>query len=129
MKSQADRAVALATAQGLESLDFTIQSIKTVEIMLGDLYEAYISRTFWQWLRNTPPDRDQLREKAAMYGAYVGEVLILFINGQWEEENGVPVVKNAKGTIFPVEKVFKRLTNGPEDDLVFYIDRAVAHLK
>ena len=59
-------------------------------------------------------------------GAYVGQTLIARLGGRWETDDRDPqgevniAVTLSSGTVWPVQRVMKRLSNGPEDSLYAY---------
>ena len=59
-------------------------------------------------------------------GAYVGQTLIAQLGGRWETDDRDPqgevniAVTLSGGTVWPVQRVMKRLSNGPEDSLYAY---------
>jgi hypothetical protein len=111
------------------TLDYSEASIPDVERILGTVHDQYARRGFFGRLLGRGPTESDLKLGAMMFGGYTGEVLRKAINGKWELREGVPAVSNDKGTVFPIDKVYKRMANGPEDDVVFFFSRALAHLK
>jgi hypothetical protein len=65
-----------------------------------------------------------------MYGGYIGEVFRRVGGGEWsfDEEAGpgqnYVCLRNGDQRIWPPSKVYKRITNGSEDNVWFY-SRAV----
>lgn len=59
-------------------------------------------------------------------GAYVGQTLIARLGGRWETDDQDPegeiniAVCMNSGTVWPVQRVMKRFSNGPEDSLYDY---------
>ena len=59
-------------------------------------------------------------------GAYVGQTLIAQLGGRWETDDRDPqgevniAVTLSSGTVWPVQRVMKRFSNGPEDSLYAY---------
>ena len=59
-------------------------------------------------------------------GAYVGQTLIARLGGRWETDDQDPegeiniAVHLNCGTVWPVQRVMKRFSNGPEDSLYAY---------
>ena len=109
----AGEAVSMAGQQHGIVLDYSEKSIKDVEKILGDLHEQYIATK---------------REKGAMglamaFGAYIGEVIRRGTPGtRWERdhpvagENSYPLHWHG-GEIFPCIWCYKRIVNGPEDNV------------
>ena len=59
-------------------------------------------------------------------GAYMGQTLIARLGGRWETDDRDPegeiniAVCMNSGTVWPVQRVMKRFSNGPEDSLYDY---------
>ena len=59
-------------------------------------------------------------------GAYVGQTLIAQLGGRWETDDRDPqgevniAVTLSSGTVWPVQRVMKRFSNGSEDSLYAY---------
>jgi hypothetical protein len=124
MAAYAQDAVDHARRNFRVELDFSVESVQTVESLLRQMYDA-IPRGARRLFRRGPSD-DTLASLAKMYGGYVGEVMRRRRGGEWvfdmEVMPGRPVICLRKGDdrLFPPAKVHKRLTNGPEDDVWFY---------
>jgi hypothetical protein len=106
------------------NLDYSRESIKEVDNILALLHRLYSDDGTPEW---RPSDAD-LKMAAMMFGGYIGEVLRREVGGTWQIVEGSPAISTAKGSAFPVDKVFKRMTNGPEDDVAFFFSQALAHL-
>ncbi len=87
-------------------LDFSEQSLKDLE----DLLAAFTADGL---IENTPDNEFVLRTLSLIFGAYLGEVVLRTFGGAWEsgvDGNGDQAALIACGlTMYPVEKVFKRL--------------------
>jgi hypothetical protein len=104
-------------------LDYSEQSIQTLEEM--------IDRQFADW---RPWRRGKVAKKnapiASLVGAYLGEVMIRHIGGQWGwmPDFDVAAVQLPSGTwTSPPAKAQKRFVNGKDDDLVFYYEALKSH--
>jgi len=57
-------------------------------------------------------------------GAYIGNTLIRNVGGDWnvgeDDEIGIEVSLDNGNTCWPVQRVMKRLKNGPEDNVYHY---------
>ena len=59
-------------------------------------------------------------------GSYVGQTLIAQLGGRWETDDEDPkgeiniAFHMESGTVWPVQRVMKRLINGPEDSIYAY---------
>lgn len=76
---------------------------------------------------------DQIGETLFGFGCYVGEVFVRHAGGRWRATEDTSMRDVAGGPfvielphggrvrfVNPVDKVFKRLENGPEDDLPYF---------
>jgi hypothetical protein len=95
-------------------LDFSEASINDVEKVLAYLYENIKP--------GQEPTEEDLQGAALVWGAYIGEVLRRNYGGEWIVENGIFALHIANARIYPSSKVYKRLTNGPEDNIAFYYE-------
>jgi hypothetical protein len=112
MPQMANEAVQYATGHG-KTLDFTPDSVKVVESLLGELHESRAKREL--------SDRD-LNIRALQFGAYIGEVIRRKYNGSWGSDHPVagpksfPIRFNEHDS-FPVGWCGKRMLNGDEDNI------------
>ncbi|MBP2655177.1 MAG: hypothetical protein H6Q73_2746 [Firmicutes bacterium] len=94
-------------------LDFSEESIKDVEACLDIL-----SKTREKY---KPSDEETLI-MAKTYAGYIGQVIKLRWGGDWKDEkdysfdNG-PALKVKETHLFLVSKVYRRIVNGPEDNV------------
>jgi len=122
MNAYALDAVDHAKSQGVV-LDFSPESVRAVEALLGTMYEArprgVLSRLF-----SRGPSQEVLHTFSKMYGGYVGEVLRRSSGGEWYIDQslvpGTVGLRNGDRSIWPPSKVAKRLLNGPEDNIWHY---------
>jgi hypothetical protein len=107
------------------ALDYSPDSIQQVEGILEKLYAA-MPRGFFARLFGRGPSAQDVSTMCKMYGGYVGEVVRQAGGGEWvfdtEIVPGESTICLRKGDnrIFPPAKVYKRLTNGSEDNVWFY---------
>lgn len=110
-----------ATKWGL-LLDFSPESLKGVEDVLGVLHDSLREP---ERPGDPRPPADALRRMAILWGCYVGEVMRRHIGGRWSNtpvgDQG-PVLRLEIGTtqVFPLRKVEKRMLDGPGDAIPFY---------
>ncbi len=129
MSRAAHDAVTQAQSTCNVTLDYSRASIPKLETVLAKIHDQYASRSLLDRLLRRPPTRADVRGAALLFGGYLGEVLRRSLSGTWEISEGVPAVSNAKGTVYPVDKAFKRMVNGPEDSVDFFFTRALEHLR
>ncbi len=94
-------------------LDYSVQSIEQVEAVLSKIHEQYSK------------DKSSIAVNglAMAYGAYIGEVIKRTEpDAKWERDHPVAGEKSYPihwrgGESFPCGWCFKRITNGPEDNV------------
>jgi hypothetical protein len=108
MAGYARAAVDLARSQFKQQLDFTAESIDSLDDILVRVGET--------------PESD-LDFETRLWGSYLGEVLRRRYAGTWEMTQypggptAVPAVEVRGSRLFPLLKVYRRLTIGSEEDL------------
>lgn len=108
MESYALAAVDLAQKQFKQQLDFTADSIDALDEVLVRICDN--------------PD-SELEFEVKLWGSYLGEVLRRRYAGNWEMTPypggvaSVPAVEVRGSRLFPMIKVYRRLTIGEEEDL------------
>ncbi len=113
----ASGAVAHAKQLGIETLDYTEESVRDVEIIMEYIHK-YIDT-----LKQQP---EQLWSFAEHYGVYIGETMLR--NGltklgfSWHFDGEMHVLKSSDtNVISPITKVYKRICNGSVDNVyTFY---------
>jgi hypothetical protein len=120
MKAYACDAVEAAARRGV-ILDYSEESLNLVDELLGrDSFIGHTPRT-----PECKEDEETLWVLSKALGAYVGEVVLRTLGGEWVGEStpdgGIRptiVVQGVRG--FPLEKVWKRLTESEHDALGGY---------
>jgi len=108
MEGYAQAAVDVARTEFELGLDFTSDSVDVLDDILVVVSES--------------PERD-LDFEVRLWGSYLGEVLRRRYAGGWEMTQypggtvAVPAVDVRGSRLFPLMKVYKRLTAGEEEDL------------
>jgi len=112
MEGYARAAAEVAWREFHQKLDFTSESIDSLDEILVLVGES--------------PELD-LDFEVRLWGSYLGEVLRRRYAGSWEMMQypggavAVPAVEVRASTLFPLLKVYRRLTVGDEEDLgAFY---------
>src|SRR5262252_9511388 len=120
MKAYANDAVRAAARRNV-MLDYSEESLDAVDQLLGR--ESFVGRT--PRAPESREDEETLWLLSKVFGAYVGEVALRVFGGRWLDEptpNGgirpAIEVNGLKG--FPIEKVWKRLTQSEYDNLGGY---------
>lgn len=129
METYAQAAAEVARAQFQRTLDFTPDSVENLDEILVLVGEA--------------PEAD-LEFEVRLWGSYLGEVLRRRYAGVWEmttypgapqekdpqagEQAAVPTVEVRGSRLFPLMKVYRRLTMGDEDDLRSFVAMVVERL-
>ncbi len=133
MASAANSAVEHARKYWSTQLDFSPRSIEDVELILARLYESIPRRTYQKLFRKKPSP-EQMATLSVAYGAYLGEVIRREFGGSWNKEdvNGEPTIAlvfDRRHMIVPPAKVWKRLTNGEEDNIQSFYNVICKKLK
>jgi hypothetical protein len=108
MEGYAQAAVELARKEFKQDLDFSADSVDALDDILVVVGES--------------PERD-LDFEVRLWGSYLGEVLRRRYAGGWEMTQypggtvAVPAVDVRGSRLFPLMKVYRRLTVGEEEDL------------
>jgi hypothetical protein len=108
MEGYAQAAVEVARSEFRQTLDFSADSINALDEILVLLSESV---------------EIDLDFESRMWGSYLGEVLRRRYAGSWEMtqypggEHAVPAVDVRGSRLFPLMKVYRRLTMGEEEDL------------
>ena len=108
MEGYAQSAVELARTEFRQELDFSAESIEALDEILVVVSES--------------PERD-LDFEVRLWGSYLGEILRRRYAGGWEMTQypggtvAVPAVDVRGSRLFPLMKVYRRLTVGEEEDL------------
>lgn len=103
-------------------LDRSEASVEKLEEMLSTIYK-----------NKGQLSDDDIATIATLFGAYIGEIMRDRFGGEWYwEKNLTPdpvlTLRLKRITIFPANKVHKRLTQGKEDDVWFYFQAQSAML-
>ena len=112
MEGYAQAAVETAKSEYRQTLDYSAESVNTLDEIIVLLSESV--------------DID-LDFESRLWGSYLGEVIRTRYAGMWEMTQypggqvAVPAVEVRGSRLFPLMKVYRRLTNGEEEDLrTFY---------
>lgn len=114
MAAAAADAVRLTDTYFTEELDFTEESVSTIERLIDDIHYSMPNG-------KTQANIDLL---CRVWGAYIGEVFRKHVGGEWiewEDEYGKAIAfQSGEVKVFPMDKVRKRIVGGPEHNLRGY---------
>lgn len=119
MQGYAQAAAQVASHQFRRKLDFSSESIEGLDEILVLVGES--------------PELD-IDFEVRLWGSYLGEVLRRRYAGGWEMtkypggEMAVPAVEVRGSRLFPLMKVYRRLTEGEEDDLATFFTMVTERL-
>lgn len=112
MEGYAQAAVETAKSDYRQTLDYSAESINTLDEIIVLISESV--------------DID-LDFESRLWGSYLGEVIRIRYAGSWDMTQypggqlAVPAVEVRGSRLFPLMKIYRRLTNGEEEDLrTFY---------
>ncbi|GAV15057.1 hypothetical protein PBN151_5036 [Paenibacillus sp. NAIST15-1] len=111
-------AIQIAEKTG-HTLDFSSESIHRVEDILDNYANDYASHDDMV----KPLDRE-VWSIAAIWGIYVGEIMRIELGEacRWEEVDGGYLLIAHGAQANPIGKAYKRIVNGPEDNIVSFYD-------
>jgi hypothetical protein len=116
MQVVAKEAVKRAKAQYKVDLDFSPASIDRIEEMLARIHEDHLKK---------PLTEKELSLQSIRWGAYIGEMIKRVRTGKWQRDSEkasrgtMPVVFDSENETFPCSWAYKRIADGPEDNIVF----------
>lgn len=119
MEGYAQAAVEVAESDFRQKLDFSSDSINALDEILVLLSESL---------------EIDLDFESRLWGSYLGEMLRQRYAGSWEMtqypggEHAVPAVDVRGSRLFPLMKVYRRLTLGDEEDLRSFYTMVTARL-
>lgn len=105
----AGKCVAFLMQKFGRSLDYSDGSVADIEAVLTLLHASIPAEK---------PSEDDIEDFAMLFGSYLGETYRRNHGGQWGISNGMPALAIGSGySAYPWSRVFKRLTNGEEDEV------------
>lgn len=125
--------VAVRYAQSFdEELNFSKESIESVDKILDYYFEDLKNCA-----EDEKPTEQQTWSMAMIWGAYIGEVMRRELGPDyiWTDEEifeeTTPHIRKVNTSIrtFPINKVYKRLVNGIEDNVVSFVDVGIEFLR
>ena len=132
MQEYAEKAVELARDFDVQ-LDFSESSVQALERILAQLHDEH--RAFAAG--RTSPEQaveEQMVMMCKLWGGYLGEVVRRRWGGDWAMEtypgeNFSTLTLNVRGgKLFPSMKIYRRLTEGPADNVWSFYERVRAKL-
>ncbi|MFD1136687.1 hypothetical protein [Paenibacillus urinalis] len=128
MKAYAEDAVELAEKLGVK-LDYSEDSIMSLEGILQRYHEE-LPRGVRRMFSRGPSEQEKIQMSKA-WGGYLGETMIRHLGGEWQRSSvsedtiALVVSKVIDGEeypheIYPPSKVYRRIINGPEDNVWHY---------
>lgn len=129
MAAYAANAVSFAQSHYDVSLDFSLESIKALESLANRLFHTRPKGFIAKLFRKQPSDND-VETVCKMLGSYLGEVYRQNKGGEWQINHEQQAIGLLDGEIwiFPLAKVFMRITSGKKHDLNEYFAEIFAQL-
>lgn len=118
MRAYSEDAINLGKQLG-KNLDFSEESIQTVEVILEMYHNSLPRRGMLKWIKKSPSD-EEIAQVSKIWGGYIGEVIRKYIGGIWIIDNNTIILVIGDTQIFPPAKVYKRIKNGKEDNVWHY---------
>lgn len=119
MRAAADQAVRIAADDHGMILDYSPESIPRLETVLA---------------ARTPVPEGHLENATRLWGAYFGEVFRRHYPAEWimavypGRDVAMPALDISGSHIYPLLKIFRRLTTGPSEDLPGFYTKVTAAL-
>lgn len=128
MTSLSTQAVGLAKSSYGITLDYSPDSVKSVEKLLAVKYDLQ---------KTQPMSEAEMADTAHMFGAYIGEVMKRMRPGHWARDSALGkdtlpfTFSDSREQSFPCAWVYHRLKNGEEDNVwtKFYFSTQPGGLK
>ena len=123
MQNSADRAVEIAHDRFGFQLDYSEESLQSLETIL-----ASVSTTL-NLLEN-----EKVEEQVKLWGGYLGEVVRRYWNGGWDLIQypggvaAVPTLLVSGSQLYPLMKIYRRLTIGDRENVWEFYQRIRNHL-
>jgi hypothetical protein len=123
MENCADRAVKIAHDRFGFELDYSEESLKSLETVLASV------STNLNLLEN-----DQVEEQVKLWGGYLGEVVRRCWNGGWDLIQypggvaAVPTLLISGSQLYPLMKIYRKLTMGDRESIWDFYQRIRNHL-
>ncbi len=108
MAALANRAVGETRVRHRDEFDFSVESLEWLEELIWE-YDTGLN----EW--DSSADTDLM---GTLWGAYIGEVIRRHSRAKWVLSHNTPALQLGGFTVFPTNKVRKRLTEGPEHNLI-----------
>jgi hypothetical protein len=124
MQAYAQDALDFAREGFQTDLDFSEHSIELVERILSLIHDT-LPKDSSKGSQEARPSEDQIWRMAKIWGGYIGEVIRRRWGGNWATgnfrfNNEAISLETQDAVIFPPAKVYKRIVNGPEDNIWDY---------
>ncbi|MFC5406502.1 hypothetical protein [Cohnella soli] len=120
MRAYSEDAIDLAKQLNVE-LDFSEESMFKLDQIL-EIYHQGIPKGLKKFFSKGPSE-EQINQMAKVWGGYIGETIIRHLGGEWVKSNAFEnaiAIKIGESEIYPPAKIFKRIMNGPEDNVNLY---------
>lgn len=116
MKASADYAVKAARERFRQELDYSERSLAKLEQILEEIYWGFSHTTQEQG------ERGLIFTTATIWGSYLGEYIRLKWGGTWIAKGSDSIVSVNNNEFFPINLVYKKITNHPEYGVEDYVN-------
>jgi hypothetical protein len=120
MQACAAEAVCAAHDQFGFTLDYSEASVQSLETILANIHLS--------------EDKESMEQAVKTWGSYLGEVVRRSFGGDWElvqppgKAAAVPTLVIAGSQLYPLMKVYRRLTMGEPENVWKFYEKIRAHL-
>jgi hypothetical protein len=123
METNARNAVELAKTRFQATLDYKPDSVQELEKLFDRV----------QYAMSEPESRETLGLLTRLWGSYLGEVIRRKHGGEWiiwtDKHGKTMALQVGEATVFPHNKVKKRLERGPDHNIWNYYQSVVSSLE
>lgn len=124
MADRAQEAIELVRERIGATLTFSSSDVEDLEAILTGVYDALQDLAGNETVEATHVT-EQARRLAVLFGSYLGEVVRRKWGGEWQQPDvdgafGMPCLQIANTVVWPIERVYRRLSVGPSENVWDY---------
>jgi hypothetical protein len=132
MRAYAEEARSFAASEFDAELGYDEVSLELVDEILGAIHNALPLREDGT-LPEDSPLQEWLQEMAMMWGAYLGEVILLYWEGEWTMDvsafNGAGLALHVGNAyVYPISKIYERLLRADAAHVISFFDELMWRL-
>ncbi|MEQ8634761.1 hypothetical protein [Gimesia maris] len=106
-KENAAKIVDIAKSEYDIDLDYSPESIKKVDQILGQMHREHLEKPF---------SEDQVIKRSILWGSYVGEVVRSNVSCEWRATIGLPLQLDDETYLYPTDWCHQKIVDGGEEN-------------